>query len=249
MLRLERKVDMTSLNTLSRISTVALLLITGFVSAPTVAQEVRYSYLDMSFIAQDIDEQGSQMPVLGQTVDYDSSDGAGIKFRGSLGTWRNMYLFLDYSSTDIDLTAFVVSPLIPQGQSVEDEYDLTMVRGGVGLRYPIGNATDLYGELSYESTDFDFGSFALEDFDTGDKDLGGALGIRRMMNDDWEVRAWARYTNVGDVDLNSFAFDADVLYGVAFGWQIVRGMSIIGDYESGEYSSWSIGFRLDIDEN
>jgi hypothetical protein len=213
------------------------------------AQEVRYSYLDMSFMAQDVARTGSQTPIAGQTVDYDATDGNGIRFRGSIGTWHNMYLFIDYGSTDINLNAFIVSPLIPQGQSVTDEFDMTTIRGGVGLKYSIGTATDIYGEITYDSSDFDFGSFALENFDMGEKDVGGSIGIRRLMNDDLEVRAWGRYTNVGDIDLNGLVFDPDVLYGVGFGWQLIRGFSIVGDYESGEFSSWSIGFRLDLDEN
>jgi hypothetical protein len=30
---------------------------------------------------------------------------------------------------------------------------------------------------------------------------------------------------------------------------VIRGLSIVGDYESGEISSWSVGFRLDLDED
>jgi hypothetical protein len=42
--------------------------------------------------------------------------------------------------------------------------------------------------------------------------------------------------------------DADTLFGVGFGYELIRGLSITGDYESGEFSSWNIGFRLDLDE-
>jgi hypothetical protein len=214
-----------------------------------MAQEVRYSYLDMSFMSQDVGESGMQMPVAGQTVDYDAADGNGIKFRGSVGTWHNMYLFLAYSSTDIDLTALIVSPLIPLGQTAVDEFDLTTIRGGVGLKYTIADATDAFFEISYDSADFDFGSFALENFDTGEKDIGAALGARHMVNDDLEVRGWGRYSNVADVDLNTLNFDSDTLFGAGFAWQLIRGFSIIGDFESGKSASWSIGFRLDLDED
>ena len=44
-------------------------------------------------------------------------------------------------------------------------------------------------------------------------------------------------------------FDEDTLFGAGFGWQIIRGLSIVGDYEAGEFSNWSIGFRLDLDED
>ena len=70
-----------------------------------------------------------------------------------------------------------------------------------------------------------------------------------MMNDDLELRAWGRYSNVGDVDLTTLEFDTDTLFGVGFGWQVIRGLSIVGDFESGEFANWSLGFRLDLDEN
>lgn len=240
---------MTSTQSVVRFSLCLVIFLAAGAIRPAMAQEVRYSFLDMSYMAQDVGRTGSQTPIPGQTVDYDATDGHGIRFRGSIGTWHNMYLFIDYGSTDIDLSAFIVSPLLPQGETAYDEFDLTTIRGGVGLRYSLGTATDIYGEISYDSSDFDFGSFALENFDLGEKDVGGALGVRRMMNDNLEVRAWGRYTNVGDIDLNGLVFDSDILYGAGFGWQIIRGFSIVGDYESGEISGWSVGFRLDLDEN
>jgi hypothetical protein len=110
---------------------------------------------------------------------------------------------------------------------------------------------DLYGELSYDSLDLDFGSLVGEDFDTDGQDIGGALGIRAMFGNNLELRAYGRYTNVGDVDLNNpaGALDADTLFGVGFGYTLIRGLSITGDYESGEFSNWNLGFRLDLDED
>ncbi len=222
-----------------------LVLIT--LSATANAQEVRYSWLDMSFMGQDFDRMGSQEPIAGQTVDIDGSDGDGVRFRGSVGTWHNLYLFFDYGSTDIDVSALVTND---QGEfPAEDEFDYTRIRGGVGLRFPLGVRTDIYGEVSYDSLDLDFGSFAGENFDIDAQDVGGAIGIRTLLTDDLELRAYGRYTSVGNVDLNLAKFEDDALFGAGFGWQIVRGLSIVGDYEAGEFSSWSIGFRLDLSED
>ena len=109
--------------------------------------------------------------------------------------------------------------------------------------------TDIYGLVTYDSTDLDFGSFAGEDFDASDKDVGGTLGVRSLFGDKVELRAHGRYSGVGDVDLNTRLLDADTLFGVGFGYQLIRGLSITGDFESGELSSWNIGFRLDLDED
>lgn len=229
---------------MSQIAGVLLLITLG---ATANAQEVRYSWLDMTFMAQDFDRMGAQVPLAGQSVDVDASDGNGVRFRGSVGTWNNLYLFFDYGSTDIDVAA-----LITNAQGVfpaADEFDYTTIRGGIGFRIPLAVKTDIYGEVSYDSLDLDFGSFAGENFDADDQDVGGAIGIRTMVTDDLELRAYGRYTSVGDVDLNTTMFDDDTLFGAGFGWQIVRGMSIVGDYEAGEFSNWSIGIRLDLDED
>ena len=234
-----------------RMCRIAGVLLLTTLSAAATAQEIRYSWLDMSFMSQDVDRMGTQVPTQGggTIVDYDASDGDGIRFRGSLGTWHNLYIFVDYGSTDIDVAALITSPNEPEPVSAEDEFDYTTIRGGIGLRIPLRFNIDIYGEVSYDSLNLDFGSFALENFDTDDQDVGGAIGLRAMLTDDLELRAYGRYTSVGDVDLNTGIFDEDTLFGAGFGWQIVRGFSIVADYEAGEFSSWSFGFRLDLDED
>ena len=227
------------------------ILLSAALASSAVAQEVRYSYLDMSYMEQDAAVSGTQpTPVPGQTVDVNGSDGDGIRFRGSAGTWHNMYMFIDFGSTDINVDAIVTNPAGEEFPAT-DEFDFTTIRAGLGVRFPIGlgPATDLSAEVSYDSMDLDLGSFADENFDTDNQDLGGALGIRAMLNDDWELNAYGRYTSNGDVDLTSGEFDTDTVFGVGFGWQAVRGFSIVGGYESGEFSNWSIGFRLDLDED
>ena len=225
---------------------VALLL--TVVSSATVAQDLRYSWFEISYTGQDVDRDGTFADlVIGQTVDISGQDGSGIRFRGSVGTWNNLFAFVDFSSTDIDVDAVVNNAL---GQfTASDEFDFTTVRGGVGLRWPLNPKTDIYGAVSFDSTDFDFGSFAGENFDTDDKDVGFTLGIRTMVQDHIELRAHARHSGVGDVDLNAGEFDSDTLFSVGFGYELIRGLSITGDYESGEFSNWNIGFRLDLDED
>jgi len=231
---------------------VLSILLSAGLSSPAMAQEVRYKWLDLSFMAQSSDLAGNALtPVPDQFVDVNTSDGNGIRFRGSIGTWHNIYLFVHYDSTDMDVGATVTNPAGEEFEAPPDEFDFTNIRAGLGVRLPIGwgPATDLFAEVSYDAGDLDFGSFAGEDFDTNNKDIGGALGIRAMLNDNWELRAYGRHTPNGDVDLTLGEFDTDTVFGVGFGWQIVRGFSIVGDYESGEFSSWSVGFRLDLDED
>ena len=51
------------------------------------------------------------------------------------------------------------------------------IRGGFGFRWGDGFNTDITFEISYDSMDYDFGSFAGESFDADSKDVGGAIGV------------------------------------------------------------------------
>jgi hypothetical protein len=224
----------------------ALLLVAS--SSAALAQDVRYSWFEIGFLEQDVGKNGVITDsLIGQTVDLSANDGSGIKFRGSVGTWHNWFAFVDFNSSDITVDALVSNA---QGSfPAQDEFDFTTVSGGVGLRWPLTLETDIYAAVSYDSTDLDFGSFAGENFDAGDKDVGARIGIRSMFTDKVELRARVRYSGVGNVDLNTGVMDADTLFGIGFGYELIRGLSITGDYESGEFSSWNVGFRLDLDED
>lgn len=227
---------------------VFAVLLAVLASGTAGAQELRYSWLDLSFMGQDVDRQGlQQTPVPGQTTEVNATDGDGVRFRGSFGTWYDFYVFGEYRSTDIDVEALVRND---QGEfPAADEFDLTTIFGGIGWRYPIHFATDIFVELSYDSIDYDFGSFAGEDFDIDDQDFGATLGIRHMMNDDIQLYAYGRYSNHADIDLDTLTFDTGQFYGAGIVWEIVRGLAIVGDFESGEITSWAVGFRLDLDED
>lgn len=213
------------------------------------AQEVRYSWLDLSFMGQDVGglDGTQQTPIVDQFVDVNAQDGDGVRFRGSYALGESFYFFGDYASTDIKVDALVTND---QGTfPASDEFDLTTIRGGFGYHYGVGFSTDIYAEISFDSVDYDFGSFAGESFDTDAKDPGAALGMRHMLNDDWEVRVNGRYSSHAVVDLNTLEFDSGSFFGVGFSWEIVRGLALVGDYETGDVDSWSIGFRLDMDED
>lgn len=232
-----------------RIFLSGVLLVSLGLAGTASAQELRYSWLDLQYMSQDVgDIAGTQdTPVAGQFVDIIAGDGNGVRFRGSFALGKYFYLFGDYGSTDIDVAAVVTNDQVVVDAS--DEFDLTTLRGGFGYRWSVGFSTDINFEIAYDSIDYDFGSFAGESFDTNSKEVGGGIGIRHMLSDNWEIRAQARYANGAELDLNTLEFDAGPLYGAGFSWELVRGFAIVGEYETGEVDSWSVGFRLDMDED
>lgn len=239
----------TRLTTMRKASVYLSLLAVVCIGDYAAAQEIRYSWMDMSFMGQDVGRQGALSPLPGQVVDISASDGSGVRFRGSVGTWKNFYVMIDYGSTDIDLTGLVSNSNTGFEEVIEDEFDYTTIRGGIGLRYPLRYDTDIFGELTYDSLDFDFGSFAGENFDMDRQEAGGRLGVSTMFGDHVQAYMHVRYSALGDADLTTGFFDTDTLVGVGAAWEVIRGLSLVGDYESGEFSNWSIGFRLDLSED
>lgn len=230
-----------------RALTGALLLCA--LSGPAgAADDLRYSWFQISYAYQDVSRSGTRsIPALNQTVDVDTDNGDGIDFRASLGTWRNFYLVGGFTSTDIDDQAVITND---QGTfQGSDQFDLTAIRGGIGYRYQLFFNTDIIAEASYDSLDFDFGSFAGENFDADDQGPGGLLGIRSLFKDRIELRAYGRYTSVGDVDLSSGDIDGDTLFGGGFGFTVVPGLSVTGDFEIGEIDTYTLGIRLDLSED
>jgi hypothetical protein len=212
--------------------------------------DLRYSWFQISWAQQDVSRDASQTLIIEnipQTVDLDADDGDGIDFQASIGTWHNFYLFGGFTSTDIDITAVITNPNITE--EATDEFDLTTIRGGIGYRYQLFFNTNIILEASYDSLDFDFGSLAGENFDTDDQGPGARLGIRTLLRDRLELRAFGRYTSVGDVDVNTGEIDDDVLFGGGFGFTLIRGLSITGDVEIGEIDTYSVGIRLDLSED
>ncbi len=237
-------------NVLRVLATAAVLL--GVAEAG--AQEVNYSWFDLGFMGQDVSRSSTAFdPIGNQTYSFDATDGNGVRFRGSVGTWNNFYAVVDFSSVDPSVSGTVTNNTTGFEAAVDDEFDLTTIRGGIGYKFSISTKMDAFLELTYDSVDFDFGNPVLAvpefDFDMDDQGVGAALGIRSMLNDDWEVRGHVRYTSVGDADLTSRTFDTDVLFGVGLGYTLIRGLSITADYESGELESYSLGFRLGLDDD
>ncbi len=226
---------------------VILLCSTAVINCAN-AQDVRYAWFEFGVLGQDVQKSASFFDLgLNQSVDIDASDGGGVRFRGSIGTWKNFYAFFNFETSDPTVEVVVTNI---QGEFFdEDTFDLTSIRGGIGYKHSLTFKTDIIVEVGMDSVDYDFGSFAGEDFDIDEKDVGATLGIRSMLTDNLELRAHARYTNVGDVNLTEKFFDSDVLFGVGLGYMMIRGLSITLDYETGKIETLSIGFRLDLDED
>ena len=97
-----------------QVARLALAMLLTAMSAGASAQDVRYSWFDIGFGGQDVGKDGSLTDAgLGQTVDVSASDGNGIRFRGSVGTWKPRSYECDWAPGPIPWSATINSPAVP----------------------------------------------------------------------------------------------------------------------------------------
>lgn len=180
------------------------------------ASELSYTFVDFGALGVDSSVSGSKEPTATQRVDVTSADGDGLSVAGSLAVGRRFFVAGGYWSSVVDADALVVSPLATAESS--GNYDLAMSRVAAGYVQPVGSNLDIVLEVSYDSVEYDFGSFAGESFDVDDSGAGFGVGLRWNPREKMEVFASARSSAVGSVNLSASQLDSgtEISAGVRF---------------------------------
>ena len=223
-----------------RISTVVISSV--LFAASAAASELSYTFLDFQVVGHSIDAIGSQSPVAGQTVDVSAADGIGISISGSLAIGQHFYASGTFQSSIVDVTSVITNPL--GVTDVEDEFDLIQSRLVLGYQRELGENFDLLFEVSFDSTDYDFGSFAGESFDADDTGYGAAVGFRWNPHPSFEVFAMSRLSSIGEVNLDLLEFDNDVLFNTGVRWYFFEDLGLSVDYEAGSVDTLRISMRF-----
>lgn len=176
-----------------RIAFAALSSSLMLISPAAQAEEISYNFLDAGYVRVDIDDF--------------SEDADGFLLRGSFEVTENIFLFGGYRDLGADVGGF--------------DIDVSDFNLGVGYAWPVGNASSLYGKLSYVSAEAD--SFGVSVDDTG---YGLALGLRSRPTTNVELEGYVDYVDLSDLgDETSFgaaarffvtpqfALAAEVLFG------------------------------------
>jgi hypothetical protein len=223
---------------------VGAAFVLAFLQLPDAAQasELSYTYLDFMYADQTVDATGNQQPVFGQNIFVDAEQGDSIAMGGSLGLGKRFFLSGSFASSIIDVTATVTSPLAEV--TVTDNFDVISSRLSLGYVQPLGDAFDLLFEVTYDSLEFDFGSFAGESFDVEDSGAGAQIGFRWNPTRALELYASSRFSPVGKVTLDDLEFDSDVINRVGLMWYFFEDLGVGLDYESGQVESFSVSMRF-----
>jgi hypothetical protein len=214
----------------------------GMLTAPGHASELSYTYLDFRYVANDVEGFGVQTPVPTQTVTVETEDGDGISVGGSVAIGEHFYFVGSYQSAIIDVTGDVVNLL--GVTPVDDNFDFVVTGLGFGYQKELRPTLDLNAELLYDAVDYDFGSFAGEDFDTHDSGAGARIGLRWNPVEPLEVAGFVRWSPVGKPDFTTQTLDSDTLIGVGVSWYFIEDLGVGVNYEVGAVDTLTVSMRF-----
>ena len=153
---------------------------------------------------------------LGGNID---ADGDGYGVAGSVAINESWFVFAGYSSFDL-----------------ESVVDLDQLQAGVGWHSPISDRTDWFvtgSYIDYEASARGFGSVS-------EDGIGIGIGIRSMINPNFELYGQATYEDVGDGDTT---LEAGLWYTVTGNFALGAGLDV-GD----DITAYGVGFRLYFDK-
>ena len=165
-----------------------------------------------------------------------------IAASGSINLGQRFYLGGSFQTAIVDVFGIVENEF--GTTEVQDEFDLIQTRVNFGYLQPIGENFDLVFEASYDSTDYDFGSFAGENFDFEDAGAGAQVGFRWNPVPAFELYGSARYSAIGKLDLSLLEFEPDTLLRVGFFWYFFEDLGLGVDYETGQLDTVTLSMRF-----
>jgi len=220
----------------------ALWAILAMPSLTASASELSYTFLDFQRPESTIEARGIQTPVPGQTVQINALDGEGIAVAGSVAVGERFYLGGLYRSSVVDVTGVISNPLVTI--NVADTFDLVAVAQSIGDSHEIGDELDLIAELSYDSANYDFGSFAGENFDLEDSGTGGRIGLRWNPALPVELFLFGRYSPVAKAVLSERRYEPGSSVSAGVRWYFFENLGVGLEYDSGDIDTTTISMRF-----
>ena len=227
-----------------RRSLFATAAVTVCTAAPLAANasDLSYTFIDFQAFSTDTAQTGEQVPVPGQTVQVSTENGDGIAIGGAASIARRFYFGGRFQTSIIDVNAVVTNPF--GVTTATDTFDLIQSRLAFGYYRELAANFDLTVDLSLDSMEYDFGSFAGENFDAQDDGLGARIGFRWNPRTPLEVYGFAHHSPVGKVDLKAGTFESDTTAGLGLMWYFFGDLGIGIDYASGEHESVAFSMRF-----
>ena len=226
----------------------SLPLHTGLVAILSVfatsvsASDLSYTFMDFEFAQQTVTATGIQNPVPSQEVSIITGDGDGISIGGSMSLRDRFYFGGSFESSIVDVSGVITNPFITE--DVTDNFDLIRTQVSFGYYHELSQNLDVIFELSYDATDYDFGSFAGENFDMVDSGGGGGKGLRWNPTPAIELFAFGRTNPVGKPNFDNLVLESDTLTTVGLRWYFFDDLGLGVVYEDGQVETLTITMRF-----
>ena len=220
----------------------AALLLLALPGAPSLASELSYTFIDFQAITNKLDLAGTQTPVPAQTVAILADEGDGISIGGSVSIGQRFFLAGRFQTSIVDVSGVITNPL--GTTAVSDNFDLIQSRIAFGYQKELSENFDIVFELSYDSSEYDFGSFAGENFDMRTTGTGASAGFRWNPRIPFELYGSAHLNPVGKGDLQALEFDSETRMRLGMVWYFLEDLGVGLDYEAGDVDTVSLSMRF-----
>ena len=210
----------------------------------------RDTYLDLRLLGT-VDGGGLRQDSTEGQVAASVDDGLGWGLRGAWEFAPRWHLYGEWGVSNASLD---VSVRVGSGNTIasnDADFDMTRASLGLGYAWPAGDDWEIYGRVTWdyiEYGDFDAVDLAgigrVEIGDEDDNGVGATFGARWFSNA-WELEAWGRYTQVGELadDGGSAEFDNDFGGGARAVYHFGQNWSAGADYEFADIDTWSAFVR------
>lgn len=209
-------------------------------STATAAQELNFNNIEGGFIAGFVNDVEESVEFTDDgRFDLETDSGGGGFIGGAWQFSENMHLFGEYSLTSQELE-------ISDGTDTdESDFDVARWRVGIGYAYPFSPTANLYGRLSFDTTELTDLQVGGSEFDVDDDGLGGEIGVIWAATQAIHLQSHVRFTSVGEVVTEGpDAFDSDTLLGLNGRWYFRPNIAFVTGYEFGKITTWNLGARF-----
>jgi len=208
------------------------------------ATDLSYTYLDFQSLDNTVDKTAQQSPLPGQTVKIQASGGKGIGASGSYAFSERFYFGGYYKSSVIDYSGVVTSPLATDHAT--GTFDLVASNLAIGYMHKFGDRLDVTADIDYESSYYDFGSIAGENFDLKDSGVGARVGLRWNPRKPIELFLTGHYSPVEKADLTNHRYDSGVSVAAGLRWYFFENLGLGIEHESGDVGVTTISMRFNF---
>jgi hypothetical protein len=216
-------------------------------AAPSLAAQatdLSYTFLDFQSLDNTVDKTAAQSPFPGQTVQIQTSGGRGIGAAGSYLFSERFYFAGYYKSSVIDYTGVVTSSIATDRAT--GTFDIVASNLSIGYLHKFGDRLDFTADIGFESSYYDFGSIAGENFDLKDSGAGASVGLRWNPRRPIELFVTGRYSPVEKADLSKHLYESGTSVTAGLRWYFFENLGVGLEYQSGDVKVTTISMRFNF---